>query len=60
MLIKGSVGPTDLRAASRVNIIKIDPMNTSIVPGLPTLWAKISGGKRGRYRAVDTVKNAKI
>ena len=51
--MNGNVGPTDLRAASSVNIIKIEPINTSIVSGLPTLWAKISGGNNGRYKADD-------
>ena len=60
ILIKGSVGPTDLRAASSVKIISMEPINTSIVWGLPTLWAKISGGSKGKYKAEDTAKNANI
>ena len=54
ILIKGSVGPTDLRAASSVKIISMEPINTSIAWGLPTLWAKISGGSKGKYKAEDT------
>ena len=57
MHIIGRVGPTDLRAASSVKTINIEPINTSIVSGFPTLWAKISGGKRGKYRAVDIAKS---
>ena len=59
ILITGNVGPTDLRAASNVKTINIEPINTSIVSGLPTLWAKISGGKSGKYKAADTASNAK-
>ena len=60
ILIKGNVGPTDLRVASSVKTIKIEPINTSILSGLPTLWAKISGGNNGKYNADDTAKNAKM
>ena len=60
ILIIGSVGPTDLRAASNVKKINIEPINTSIDSGLPTLWAKISGGKSGKYKADETASNAKI
>ena len=60
MLIIGSVGPTDLRAASKVSKINTDPIATSINSGFPTLAAKISEGSKGRYKADVTVKIANI
>ena len=59
-LIIGSVGPTDLLAASNVSIINIDPITTSINSGFPTLDAKISEGSKGKYKAEATVKIANI
>ena len=48
MQIKGSVKPIDLLAASRVNIIKKEPIIISKFSGLPTLEAKTSGGSKGK------------
>ena len=35
-------------------------MKTSIFSGLPTLWAKISDGNSGKYKAETTANNEKI
>ena len=58
--IKGKVKPIDLLAASKVNTISKDPIKISILVGLPTLDARISGGSRGKYKAVMIVSKKKI
>ena len=50
----------DLLAASKVKTISMEPIKISILVGLPTLGAKISGGSKGRYRAVMIVRIKKI
>ena len=57
--IKGNVNPTDLLVASKVRTISIVPIRTSICSGFPTLWAKISDGSNGKYKADATAKIAK-
>ena len=58
--IIGNVGPTDLLAASRVKIISIVPIKTSIEPGFPTILASSFDGSNGKYKAEAIAKKAKI
>ena len=54
------VNPMDLLAASNVKMINIEPIIISISVGFPTLEAKISGGNKGKYKAVVIVRIKKI